>query len=455
MIDVQGVVQVKVSGYSEDDNHILQQDDNAIRLAAQHFIGTSDDALISAVTATMEGHQRAILGTLTVEELSSDRKAFSEQVRKLADDDMRSMGLAIVSYTITSITDSKGYMQSLGVAQAAQVARTAEESKAFHGAETTVRAQQEHLKETVARNQAAMKQAELEVELALVQAANMVKVNEAEVRAAVAQELEQAMLRQKVVAAQAEQQRLQAEFDVKVQRHHCNKRKMEIELEAEAKASADIIRANKEAQSLRIELEKEHTAVELQKQHMQKESVRISATADMNCAAMLQEAQNQAARTELRAEAALKEKQKEAEGLLAYSVAEADAARAKGLADVEVLKAKKAVEAEALRETAEAYSNYGEAALRMEALKTMPLVAEQISKPLQNTGKIVFMGGNGAGAHAQSAGSGPSVMLRDMVSSMNVVNEALDTMEGTHASKLIGQVADHPYALQAVVRGAH
>eukprot|EP00182_Erythrolobus_australicus_P006252 CAMPEP_0185829248 /NCGR_PEP_ID=MMETSP1353-20130828/133_1 /TAXON_ID=1077150 /ORGANISM="Erythrolobus australicus, Strain CCMP3124" /LENGTH=521 /DNA_ID=CAMNT_0028527013 /DNA_START=47 /DNA_END=1612 /DNA_ORIENTATION=+ len=459
MLDVVGVCQVKVSGYKEDDQRVLQQDDNAIRLAAQHFIGATGDYLESAVQATMEGHQRAILGTLTVEEVYRDRNAFADQVRRLAAGDMRSMGLEIVSYTLSSISDDEGYMDSLGVPQAEQVKRTAQEGRALHQAEAQIREKQESLKAALAVNDAKQKSAESSTQLALADAANQVKMNQAKARANNARELEEALLKQKVVVAEAEQLRLKAEAELRVEEQNSMLRKMKVEVEAEAAASADLIRERKEAQARRIEIEKEQAAVLVEQQKMEAERVRVSASAEMNCAAKLLEAENSAARAKLRAEATLAEKIKNAEGLTAYSEAEANAARAKGLAEVEVERAKMEVAMEALRETGKAYAGYQEAALRMEALKTMPLVAEQLAKPLQNTGKIVFMGGGGEGnyGHRSSAGAGggPSAMLRDLVTSMHIVNESLESVEGTAASKLIDQVANHPYALQAVVRAEH
>lgn len=41
-ISVEGIAQVKVSGFHENDNQVLSTDMNAIRLAAQHFLGSTD-----------------------------------------------------------------------------------------------------------------------------------------------------------------------------------------------------------------------------------------------------------------------------------------------------------------------------------------------------------------------------------------------------------------------------
>ena len=57
---------------------------------------------------TLEGHLRAILGTMTVEEIYQNRDAFASKVQEVAAGDMANMGLGIVSFTIRDIRDTPG-----------------------------------------------------------------------------------------------------------------------------------------------------------------------------------------------------------------------------------------------------------------------------------------------------------------------------------------------------------
>lgn len=149
-VDVTSACQVKIQGWSSDDDasaqvdkkaasaivsHDLHMDFSAIRLAAQHFIGKSDSQIEDAIQKTIAGHQRAIIGCLTVEELYRDREAFCKRVLDLVSSDMRNMGLTVVSYTVADITDVNGYIDSLGVAQRERVDRDASEGRALHQAE--------------------------------------------------------------------------------------------------------------------------------------------------------------------------------------------------------------------------------------------------------------------------------------------------------------------------------
>ena len=64
-VSVDGVAQVKV-GRSEE----------AIRTAAEQFLGKSAEQIADVALQTLEGQQRAILGTMTVEDIYRDRVAF-------------------------------------------------------------------------------------------------------------------------------------------------------------------------------------------------------------------------------------------------------------------------------------------------------------------------------------------------------------------------------------------
>ncbi len=83
------------------------------------------DEIKNIATQTLEGHLRAILGTMTVEEIYQNRDAFASKVQEVAAGDMANMGLTIVSFTIRDIRDTQGYLDALGKPRIAQVKRDA------------------------------------------------------------------------------------------------------------------------------------------------------------------------------------------------------------------------------------------------------------------------------------------------------------------------------------------
>lgn len=73
----------------------------------------------------MEGHLRAIIGTLSVEEIYRNRDQFSSSVQEVAVGDLANMGLQIVSFTLRDIRDNHGYLEALGKPRISEVKRDA------------------------------------------------------------------------------------------------------------------------------------------------------------------------------------------------------------------------------------------------------------------------------------------------------------------------------------------
>ena len=99
-----GVAQVKVCAKS----------DALLYTACQLFLDKSEHQVLEIARETMEGHQRAIIGKLTVEEILRDKQKFSDAVFEVASTDLINMGISVVSYTLKDIKDSNGYLQALG-----------------------------------------------------------------------------------------------------------------------------------------------------------------------------------------------------------------------------------------------------------------------------------------------------------------------------------------------------
>ena len=60
-----------------------------------------DTSEVQAIaTETMEGHQRSIMGKMTIEAILQDKATFSREVFEIAQIDLMKMGLFIISYTI-------------------------------------------------------------------------------------------------------------------------------------------------------------------------------------------------------------------------------------------------------------------------------------------------------------------------------------------------------------------
>merc|ERR1719308_58228 len=114
-LTVTGVAQVKI-----------MKNPDLLHTASEQFLGKKEHEIKSTVLQTLEGHLRAILGTLTVEEVYKDRDQFASLVREVAAPDVGRMGIEILSFTIKDVYDNVTYLASLGKAQTAAVKRDAE-----------------------------------------------------------------------------------------------------------------------------------------------------------------------------------------------------------------------------------------------------------------------------------------------------------------------------------------
>ena len=79
-VNAVGVAQIKIN----------TTDHKTLDTATQLFLGTGNNANVVANVAieTLEGHQRAIIGNMTVEEMFRDKQKFSDEVKTTASADM-------------------------------------------------------------------------------------------------------------------------------------------------------------------------------------------------------------------------------------------------------------------------------------------------------------------------------------------------------------------------------
>uniref|UniRef100_V9IKM7 Flotillin-1 n=1 Tax=Apis cerana TaxID=7461 RepID=V9IKM7_APICE len=102
-ISVTGIAQVKIQGQNEE----------MLSTACEQFLGKTEEEIHNIALVTLEGHQRAIMGSMTVEEIYKDRKKFSKEVFEVASSDLVNMGITVVSYTLKDIRDEeKGILKS-------------------------------------------------------------------------------------------------------------------------------------------------------------------------------------------------------------------------------------------------------------------------------------------------------------------------------------------------------
>ena len=90
-VAVTGVAQVKIR---TDSLEYLAN-------ACEQFLGKKEHEIKEHLLPTIEGHLRAIIVTMTVEELFQDRESFAHNVRQVVATDISKMGMKILSFTLS------------------------------------------------------------------------------------------------------------------------------------------------------------------------------------------------------------------------------------------------------------------------------------------------------------------------------------------------------------------
>jgi uncharacterized membrane protein YqiK len=176
-------------------------DDESIVNAGQRFL--SDQDQMSTLTGRIfAGHLRSIIGSMTVEEIVTERQKLASEVLDGSKAEMVKIGLTVDSLQIQSIDDmNSGYIDAMAAPHNAAIQRQAQIAQA-QATQAAAEAQQEALR----------KQAEYARQTAVVQAQYKAEIDQAQAKAAQTGPLTQAQVQMEVINAQAELARRQAEL---------------------------------------------------------------------------------------------------------------------------------------------------------------------------------------------------------------------------------------------------
>ncbi|XP_063287419.1 flotillin-1 isoform X1 [Pelobates fuscus] len=328
-ISVTGIAQVKIQGQNKE----------MLAAACQMFLGKSENEVAHIALETLEGHQRAIMAHMTVEEIYKDRQKFSEQVFKVASSDLVNMGISVVSYTLKDIHDDQGYLVSLGKARTAQVQKDA------------------RIGEAVAKRDAGIKEAEAQ---------------QAKVSSQYVNEIEMAK-------AQRDYELKKASYDLEV-----NARKAESDLAYQLQVAKT--KQKIEEQKVQVQVVERTQQIQLQDQEIQRKEKELEAR-------IKKPADAERYRLEKIAEA-------ERMRLITEAEAEAESIKVKGEARAYAVEIKARADAEQMAKKAEAFQEYQDAAIVDMLLEKLPEIVDEISKPMTQVKKIklISSGGSEVGA---------------------------------------------------------
>merc|ERR1719225_1693051 len=326
-LTVTGVAQVKIMKNPE-----------LLHTASEQFLGKKEHEIKSTVLQTLEGHLRAILGTLTVEEVYKDRDQFASLVREVAAPDVGRMGIEILSFTIKDVYDNVDYLASLGKSQTAAVKRDAEIGVAQ------------------ANRDAGIREAECE------KTAMDIKYN----------------TDSKIEDNSRAFKLHKANFDKEV-----NTAKAEAQLAYELQAAK--IQQKIRNEEIQIQVVERRKQIEIEEQEIKRKEKELTATVKLPAEAEGYKVQTVA----------------EGKRTKTVEIAKADGEKIRliGAAEARAVEAVGRAEAEKMRMKASAYKQYGDAAILALVLESLPQIAAEVAAPLAKTEEIVLISGGNNTTH--------------------------------------------------------
>jgi len=254
-ISVIGTAQVKINGANE----------SMLEFAAEQFGGKPPYEILKICLETMEGHQRSIMGNMTVEEIYRDRQTFSQKVFDVASVDLHNMGISVISYTLKDIRDEVGYLASLGQARTAQVKRDAligeAEAKRDSGIEEA-KAEEQRM-EAKLKNDTDIAMSKRDFELK--KATYDTEVNTAKAEAEMAYALQAAKVQARIKEEEMQVKVVERQQNIAIQEQEIMRKEKELDSKVRKPAEAEKFKLEKlaEAERLKIVLEAEALAESL------------------------------------------------------------------------------------------------------------------------------------------------------------------------------------------------
>ena len=400
-------VDVRTADYVPTNNYINIKVDAAVKVrigidkeelfkaATRNFLYKDTSEIADEVRDTLEGHLRAIIGQMKLEDIVTNRAKFSENVQQNATKDLEEMGLEIVAFNIQGLSDANGVIENLGVDNTETIKKDAAIAKARQEVQ-----EQEAVSSKIAND--ARVEAELEIakkntELAKRQAALQVESDTERAKAEAAYDIQAQIQRKSIEIETAEAEIARQEQETKVKEREVAVKRQTLAASVEAEADAQKYAAERQAEA---ELIRRQKAAE----------------------AELFESQKEAEAQERQAEANRRQAEEEAKGI-----------EAKGRAEAEAIRMKLDAEAEGLDKKAEAMKKYGEAAITEMLVNVLPEIAKNVAAPLANVDKITMYGEGNSGK-----------MVGDIMTSMNQITNGMgldvkDLIQATLTGRAMGR----------------
>ena len=416
---VEWTAQLRADTSLDDDGRLNESLRNAI-LGYTKYSGKIDESL----QQTLEGEVRAVIATMTPEELVRKKSDFASKVETDISDSMKGLGFKLVSLNIGKITDENGYYEAIAAKDRQLARREAANLSADADQAIAVRSAEADQASKLAQQIRDLALAEQQRDLALRRAQIKSETSIAEADAEIAGQLQLELRNQDLATRQGEVAVVKEQQN---QTAAAARREVKV-IEADTAKQTQVIEAQAAAQQSVIDAE---AAANVAKQKAQGEADAKVATAKGDADAKNVEAEAEANR------------------IRQTGVANADSARALGEATAAATLAAGTADAEVLRLKAEALAANDGANLKVTIAEiestTRISIATQTATVMAEVGrnaKFVDMGGNTGGK-----GNLLSGVLGDFPELLNLLDVKSDALSGSSFGVALGE------ALHAIKTG--
>src|SRR5512135_2206964 len=249
-INVKGVATCKISSIPED-----------LVNAAQAFLGKTSDEIKAFVQNILKGHLRSIIGKMEIDSLLRERDRFNKQVVEESSEELKRLGIQIITLVIQEVSDEYGYIDALGKRAVAEAVRDAniKVAEADRDSGIKVSTAQKEAATVRASNEASIAEAEMERDIK--KAEFKVKADSKKAEADKALDIALADQEKVLRVKQADRDAAEREAQIKVQEMEALRKQKELEASIVKQAEADrqkrVIEADAAKQQVILQAEAE------------------------------------------------------------------------------------------------------------------------------------------------------------------------------------------------------
>ena len=284
-------VDARTSDYVPTNDYINVKVDAAVKVkigterpelfqaATRNFLYKTSEEIADEVRDTLEGHLRAIIGQMKLNQIVTDRVTFSEKVQENATKDLEEMGLEIVTFNVQGLVDDKGVIENLGIDNTEQIRKEAAKAKAKAQQEIAQQQAESDRLANETRVAADLEIAQKQTELAKRQAALQAEADTERAKADAAYSIQQEIQRKEIERQTAEANIVKQEKEAEVKEREVRVREQALAADIKAQADAEKYARQQAAEAEKFAQLQEAEAIEA-KGKAEAEAIRLKLEAE-------------------------------------------------------------------------------------------------------------------------------------------------------------------------------